>query len=507
MKIDFVRAEVTRMLNKWKLIRDCIAGQETIKAATTEYLPMPNAHDKSPENVERYKNYVLRASFLNATDNTCQGLIGQVFSADPVVELPPDMELLEEDCDGTGMTLTQRAKKTLMEILGFGRTGLLVDFPKALLDEAGAERDFSRADLNDGTARANILQFDPRDVINWRTTMVGGKSVLSLVVIAMQFISYDDGFEIKTDTEWRVLKLVGGVYVCEVWRKADSVVGQPAPAEPFVMKDTYTPRDATGKPLDFIPFTFVGSLNNNDSADKPPLYDIAVVNIAHYRNSADYEDAVFMTGQGTPVAMGLTKTWVTEVWENKPMPIGARAIVPLPAGGDFKIVAAEENGMVKEAMDQKEKHMAMLGAQLVESKTVQRTLGEAQMERAVIESVLVQSAKNCAAAIQTCLRWAAGFYGADPLAITYELSTDFSITQLTPEQRKATIADYQGGLLTFEEARNQLRQSGIAYLDDAAAKAAIDLEMQTAMDRETEAAKALNDATGGGEDNGNGGAE
>jgi hypothetical protein len=510
-QIDFTRDEVKRRLPMWTLIRDCIAGQQAIKDKGAEYLPVPNAADTSNENKERYKAYKLRANFLNATDNTVQGLLGQVFSADPVVEIPDSMSMLEEDCDGTGVTLTQRAKKTLAETLALGRAALLTDFPKALVGGDGLERDFSRAELNDGTARANILQFDPENVINWRTRMIGGKSVLCLVVIAMKYISYDDGFEVKEDNEWRVLKLdAADEYLCEVWRLTSgtpttSLHNTVQGAAQFVLYDSYKPRDASGAPLKEIPFTFVGSLNNNDSPDKPPMYDLAVVNIAHYRNSADYEDSIYMVGQGTPVATGLTSSWIKDVWKDQPIPLGSRAIVPLPTGGDFKIVAMEENGIVKEGMDQKEKQMAMLGAQLVDRQEVQRTLGEAQMERAQIESVLVQCAKNTAAAIQKCLRWAALFYGENPEAITYDLSTDFAINRMTAEERKALIADYQGGLISWEEARYALRQSGIAYEDDEKARQQIDKEAQTRIDMAAAEAAALTEATGG-EGDGDGGA-
>src|SRR5690606_22096485 len=136
-KIDFMRDEVKQQLNKWELVSDCIAGAEAVKAKGTRYLPMPNAHDKSPENRERYKGYVQRAQFMNATANTVDGLIGQVFSADPVVDIPDEMDILLEDADGNGVSLTQRAKKMLAHVLGFGRTGILVDFPEAMIGEDG----------------------------------------------------------------------------------------------------------------------------------------------------------------------------------------------------------------------------------------------------------------------------------------------------------------------------------------------------------------------------------
>lgn len=497
-KIDFMRGEVKRQLNKWTQIRDCIAGAETIKSKGTKYLPMPNAHDKSAENKARYRGYVQRAMFMNAVSNTIEGLVGQVFSADPVVDLPPEMELLLEDCDGNGMTLTQRAKKVLFDVLSFGRLGLLVDFPEPMAGENGMERDFTRAEMQDGTARANILQFDPADVINWRTRLVGGKTLLSLVVIEMQYILRDDGFEIEEANEWRVLKLdETDQYVVEIWRKNPETTSTNVAPEPFVLYKKYFPRDSTGARLKFIPFTFVGSLNNNESPDKPPMYDISEINLGHYRNSADYEDSIYMVGQGTPVATGLTAGWVKDVWKDKPLQLGSRGVIPLPAGGDFKIVAADENGMVKEGMDQKENQLAMLGAQLVMQQEVQRTLGEAQIERAVIESTLVQCAKNDGAAVQQCLKWAALFYGVDDGAISFELSTDFAITKLSPEERKQLIMEWQSGAITFEEMRNGLRQSGIAYLEDTVAKTKIEGEQEAAIDLAMRTAAAENGGENG----------
>jgi len=44
-----------------------------------------------------------------------------------------------------------------------------------------------------------------------------------------------------------------------------------------------------GKPLDFIPFIFIGIDDTTPSVDEPPLIDIADVNIAHYRLDADHK--------------------------------------------------------------------------------------------------------------------------------------------------------------------------------------------------------------------------
>jgi hypothetical protein len=497
-KIDYTRPEVRSQLAKWTLIQDCIAGQEQVKSKGDIYLPRPNASDLSPENKARFAAYLLRAVFYNVVSNTLNGLVGQVFAADPVLELPAGMEILEKDIDGAGVSLSQSAKKSLGYTLALGRCGVLTDFPVAPVDDNGAPRAFTREEIQNNKARPTILGFSPEQVINWRTRFVDGSSVLSLVVISKDYICADDGFELETDIEWRVLYLdSANLYVAEVWRRnkdPSSMV-----AEPFVRHAIYFPTDSAGVRLSYIPFTFIGSLNNNELPDKPPMYDMAVLNLAHYRNSADYEDSVYMVGQPTPILSGLTKDWVENVLK-KEVQLGSRGAVPLPAGGKAELLQAEANGLVVEAMQSKERQMVALGAQLVQEKTVQRTLGEAKMEAASVASTLVQCAKNVAAAYQTALGWACDFYGADPATVDYQLSTDFAISQLTPEERKATLADWQGGLISWTEARYAYRQSGLAYLDDAKAKAEIDAAEQERVNMEAQAmadAQSAADAAGG----------
>ena len=60
------------------------------------------------------------------------------------------------------------------------------------------------------------------------------------------------------------------------------------------------------------------------------MYDLAVLNIAHYRNSADYEESCFVTGQPTVWASGLTEAWVEDVLKGE-LRLGSFGGIPLPA--------------------------------------------------------------------------------------------------------------------------------------------------------------------------------
>ena len=68
--VAFVNPALSFLLPQYYLIRDAIAGEVAVKEARTKYLPMPDATDKSPENQARYRDYVMRAVYYNATRRT-----------------------------------------------------------------------------------------------------------------------------------------------------------------------------------------------------------------------------------------------------------------------------------------------------------------------------------------------------------------------------------------------------------------------------------------------------
>lgn len=463
--VSFVRDEVAKMKGRWDLVKDCLSGQRAIKDAREKYLPKPNPADLSEENKKRYDQYVERAVFYNVTQRTHAGLVGQVFQQDPIVKLPALMEPLLLDTDGAGVALDQQAKKALGEVLGYGRCGLFVDYPKV---EGAA----SRQDLLDGKVRPTIILYDPWDIINWRTKTVGAKKLLSLVVIAESYVVEDDGFEAKSDKQWRVLRLEEGTgaYRVEIWREANGTHQE---------YEHYYPLDASGNNLKEIPFTFVGAVNNDPNVDLPPLYDLATLNIAHYRNSADYEEACYIVGQPTPYLAGLTKDWVEEVLKGQ-VHLGSRAAIPLPQGGTAGLLQANPNTMPKEAMELKERQMVALGAKLVEQAAVQRTATEARQEEASEASILATCAKNVAAAYRTALTWCGVFLGTDQEP-EFDLNTDFEIGRMSAQDRAQLIAEWQAGAIAFEEMRFNLRRANVAYLDDEEAKDAIEEEMASGM--------------------------
>lgn len=475
--VDLVRSDLSAMFHQYTLIHDCIEGEQCIKRAGTRYLPMPNSTDQSQENLARYDGYRARAVFYGVTERTRDGLIGEVFNVDPTVTVPTQLDAVVKDADGSGVPLVQLAQETEADVMSYGRAGLFVDYPRT---DGNAT---SIADIEEGNIRPTINHYKPWNVINWRTQRRGSLYVLTLVVLRERHETENGNFGVTIGNQYRVLRLKDdGTYWQELWVPGQSgTVGNVLDPTSIVQ-----PKDAAGLPLKYIPFTFVGAKRNDAKIDRPPLYALASINMAHYRNSADYEDSCYMVGQPTPVITGVTQIWVDEVLKGR-LELGSRASLPLPPGANFELVSATENSMIKEAIDHKERQMVALGAKLIEQKTVQRTATEAGIEESSEVSILATITKNVSAAYKFALEVCALFTGSVTVAddasqnledgIQFELNTEFALADASPEDIQSCIKAWQADAISFTEMRAKLRRTGYATQDDKAAKAEIAAQM------------------------------
>lgn len=456
--VSYVRPEVDAVRDRWQLINDCVAGQDAVKFRQDEYLPIPDADTGGTTTDARYQNYIMRAVFYNVTGRTLTGLVGQVFGRETIVEMPPELEMIAEDVAGDGVSIEQQAKKALEYVLSLGRGGLLADFPTT----TGA---VTKAQQDSGEVRPIIKLYRPENIINWRTKRVGAKVMLSLVVLVEGFDVEDDGFEAKTITAYRVLRLnEANQYIVQLYTE-ETEDGKSTITE---QGELITPKQANGKPFDFIPFTFMGPENNDSTIDSAPLYAMANINVAHYRNSADYEDSCFVSGQPTPYFSGLTEEWVTNVMKGK-VYLGSRGGIMLPKGGLAGLLQANPNSMPKEAMEHKEHQMVALGAKLVEERTIRRTATEARQDEASETSILSSSTKNVNSAYNQALLWAQMFVNGDG-EIKFTLNSDFDLSNMTPAERQQLVAEWQAEAITWVEMRTALKRTRIAFVDDEEAR-------------------------------------
>lgn len=452
--VTALHPDYEKALPTWTLVNDACAGERAVKEKEDLYLPRPNELDKSEENKTRYKQYLKRAVYYNASGRTALSMSGLAFRRWPEIELPGSLEAIQDNVSGSGVPLIQQAQSTLMQVVKTGRCGLLVDYPRT-------EGPQSRADQQAGGMLPTISLYTETAITNWRTTKVGSRVKLSMVVLK-ETEEIENGFEIRIETQYRVLKLENGIYVQEIWRRKRNDNGGIRRNAKFELDETITPLQGNGRPWNEIPFTFIGSRSNDTSINPAPLEDIASLNIAHYRNSADYEESVYMVGQGQVWMSGIDETWV-KMLKDEGFYFGARTPLPLPVNGQAGLLQMEENTLCKGAMDQKEAQMAALGARLVQAGSANAPITATQTESndAVAHSVLSLCCDNVSMGFTQALMWAANFANAEG-EVVFSISTEFTKI-IDAQTADVLIKAVQSGLMPESDLWAALRAAG--YID------------------------------------------
>jgi hypothetical protein len=456
--ITFTRDEVLSTLPEWTKVRDIVAGEAQIKSKGDLYLPRPNPNDESAENLERYDQYLFRASLFNATSRTLSGLIGIAFRRWPEILLPPKMETLLGNLDGIGTGFVNQMQASLEGVLMTGRDGLFTDYPTT----PGVT---SLAQQKAEELRPTISRYRAENIINWRKDR-RGRTVL---VVLYEQIEQPDGYGFQCVPQWRELTLEDSRYLVRIWQADDNAV-------PEVVEE-FTPLDASGRPWTEIPFIAVGAIDNNIEIDRSPLSDLANLNLAHYRNSADYEESTFFVGQPTFAFAGLDEHWIKDVWDDR-IYVGSRAAIPLPAGGSAELLQAEPNTLAGSAMERKEQQMIALGARLLTPGEAVRTAEQSRSETAAAHSVLSLACDNISQAYTKSLQWAARFAGENEIETTATIDTDFVGLMADPNLILAVVNAWQSGAIPTADKNTAMRVIGLIAPDKSDEDIAEEIEVE-----------------------------
>ena len=448
MPVSDAHPQYSFYLPQWEKTRDACAGSARVKARKSIYLPVPDASDQDPTkgtNRTRYKQYIQRAVYTNFVGRTKNALVGAAFRKAPVFELPDNIGYLATDATGDGLSLEQLCKDELTNLLEVGRVCLMVDYPQA-------EDGMSEEDVRALGLRASIVSYPAESVINWSTETRSGRKLLNLVVIAEKYRTGTDEFSHDSETQHRVLRLREDGYTQQIYRDD----------KPYT--EEYYPRQADGAKWQEIPFVFVGSKNNDSTIDDAPLSDIADVNIAHYCNSADYEESCFLTGQPT---LFLTHSLSKEMWDEyntSGIKLGSRAGHVLGETGNATLVQADANSMVGQAMKDKESQMVMIGARIITDRGQNETAEAARIRFASENSVLGDVVHNLTDGIIQCLKWACLYMGTDE-EIEFALNTDFYDRTVDPQMISSMILLLDRGLIGEEDIFKRAKAGGIVDED------------------------------------------
>ncbi len=445
-KVDTHHPDYDRHIADWRMVRDTVDGESAIKAKGAEYLPKTPAQVQHDPGDRRYKAYLTRARFPDLTAPTLRALNGVLHSKDSMIELPPRLKGMIEHATVDGLSILGFARRVTREILMTGRFGILCNSPAS------------------NGAVPLLAGYNAETILSWRTRMAGdGKTVVDRVVLDETGLQPDpkDDFNMVEVEKWRVLHLRAGArggetFQVETYRRATGkVVGDDSG---IILDEDAGEASSFGVVMDSIPFVFAGSLDLLPDPDDAMLVPLARLAVSIYQQDADYRATLYQTSQPTAVLIG-----VDEDDEKAPRSIGSGATWFLPDGADafFLEVSGAGLGAQRSAILDDFGRAMHLGGKMLESGKSAESGEALRLRRGSETASLTSVALASGMAVQTALRHAAAWVGADPDKVRYLPNLDFIEQYADPAFVRELRESWMSGLLSHDTVLDLLREHEI----------------------------------------------
>lgn len=429
MKPNTTHKEYDEIYPMWELMEDVLDGEDEIHEGREKYLPRLTGQTN-----QEYNAYVMRAPFYNATARTVDGLVGMIFRKAPTITAPAGMQAIVDDITLDNTSLAELAERVCRELVGIGRQGLLVEYPRV------AEGPMTLADSARLNLRPYVTLYEAEHIINWRVERIN--NVLQPVMVALkeEITEYINEFESEEIEQIRVLILREGVYVQEVYRELEDK----AKKKQWVLVDTIVPT-MNGRPLNKIPFICMNARGVYMSPDKPPMYDLATLNLSHYRTVADLEHGAHFTGLPTAVVSGYVKES-----ENDEFRIGSSTawVFPDPsANAKYLEFTGQGLDTLRNIKKDKEDNLAILGARMLAPEKKQSEAADTVRMRHAGDGAILSAITNAVTeGLNKALQIIAEWEGTQPATI--QLNEDYLDKPLNAQELQALVQAWQNGAIS-----------------------------------------------------------
>jgi len=419
----------------WKFLRDSVEGSRAIKAGGTTYVPKLDGQDKNA-----YTAMVNRPSYENYTQRTLDGLTGLIFSKEPVFTAPKPLMDLKDNIDAQGKSLTDMAQETVEEVETVGRVGLLVDAPS--VDVTG----MTEADAEALNLRPFIKMYATESIINWKHEIINNEQVLSMVVLMEEKDEWLDMFTNKPKTFYRVLHLLDGIYTQTIYEEVIEGTTKTYKQN----GEMFQPR-IKGNVLSSIPFIPITPTSLEITPAKSPLYDLADVNLTHFKTNVDYYHGMHFTALPTGWGAGV------QMKDGDSIALGGSKfhLFDNPqAKLEFLEFKGDGLGTLEREKISLNQSMVVLGTNMLQGdKNIAEAENTVAMRSSGERATLVSVANTCSRGLTKALEIMAEWLGTSG-EVSYKLNTDYNLTQMNPQTISAIVASWQLQAFTLQDMFN-----------------------------------------------------
>ncbi len=252
----------------WDMLDTLLAGTNAMRRAREDYLP--KFQYEQPTN---YESRLKMTTLLNYYKRTVLGLVGKPFSKPVVVpeEMPEDMTDMFENIDKQGNDLSSFARNVFRTGVAKGIVHILVDYPTMKNEDGEAPK--TLADEKAVGAQPYMICIQPENLIAAFADMVDGVEVLTHVRIKECEVVRHEWEEVLIE---RVRVLEPGKWF--LYKKGSD--------------NKYALEDEGETTLDVIPLVTFYAEREGFMTSRPPLLDLAHLNVSHWQSSSDQRNVL-----------------------------------------------------------------------------------------------------------------------------------------------------------------------------------------------------------------------
>ena len=400
----------------WILIEDLLGGTYQMRSKHRKYLMQePRELDESYDN--RLARSVCPPYFLRL-----ERMLAGMLTRKPV-RLNETGDAIREqlfDVDLQGNDLNVWTYETARKMIRYGHVGVLVDAPKT-----------------GNASRPYWVTYTPRDILGWRTEVIDGEMQFTQLRL-QEKVSEPDGLYGEKIVE-QVRLLTPGNF--EIHRKAKT--GK------FVKVDEGT------MPVDKIPFSVAYSNRVNLLDSRPPMADIAELNLKAYQIQSDLDNQLHISAVPMLAFYGFPQN-------AEEVSAGPGEAIAFPADGRAEYIEPEGKSYDAQfrRLDRLESQINELGLAAVLGQKLSAETAEAKrIDRSQGDSTMMVVAQQMQDMIDNCLAFHGIYINAE--AGSSFVNRDFLSQRLEPQEIQALLTLYTSGSISQKTLLDQLTEGEV----------------------------------------------
>ncbi|MFZ9261033.1 MAG: DUF4055 domain-containing protein [Limnohabitans sp.] len=374
------------MMQFWQPINICIGGTGAIRQYSESIIPREPKEDD-----DAYNRRIFHAVLPPFLQRLAAQAAGTILRKGIHLE-GGDQEFWDEwskDVTGDGTPLNEFARRLLVDALLYGHTSMLVDYP-------AGDQPLSLADELKSRRMPYLTLVSAQAIRGWRTDGNRQQSRLTQVRY-IEHVSEPDGrFGEVIHEQVRVLE--EGRW--EVWRNE-----QPG----------WRKIDGGETSLDEVPLVAVYSNRMGTLMSRPPLLEVANLNISYCQRFTDYHHSIHVGALPVLVLKGFDPDG------NNDLGLSTNTAILLPPDGDAFLVEPTSNAYDSQlkCLQTLEEQITSLGISTLAKQNLTNAAAEAKrLDRIDTDSIMSIISEDLARAMGDMLRIAGKYAGKEPPEVT-----------------------------------------------------------------------------------------